>query len=102
MSPGVLGTGETHDAFGIALGWADFDGDGFDDLAVGADGDVVGGVDQAGGVNVIYGSAGGLTATGNQLWTQDSAGIPGEPRVGDFLGNSLVAETSTAMASATW
>ena len=72
-------------------GWGDFDGDGYDDLAVGVPGDVAGGKDDAGGVNVIYGSAAGLAVTGNQLWSQASAGIAGEPRQGDFLGNALVA-----------
>jgi hypothetical protein len=87
--PGVLGTGEAQDSFGQAVGWADFDGDGFDDLAVGVPGDAVGGKDDAGAVNVIYGSATGLITSGNQLWTQASAGIPGEPREFDFFGNSL-------------
>jgi hypothetical protein len=88
--PGILGVGEAQDSFGSSIGWADFNGDGFDDMAVGAPGDTVSGKDDAGAVNVIYGSAAGLTTTANQLWSQASAGIPGEPRRFDFFGNALI------------
>lgn len=37
----------------------------------------------AGAVNVIYGSSKGLTRTGNQLWSQDSGGVPGVAEHGD-------------------
>jgi hypothetical protein len=47
---------------------ADFNGDGHDDLAVGVLDQDVGSAFDAGAVNVIYGSADGLTATDNQLW----------------------------------
>jgi hypothetical protein len=89
-APGVLGVGEAQDSFGDAIGWADFNGDGFDDMAVGVPGDTVSGKDDAGAVNVIYGSAAGLVATGNQLWSQASANIPGEPRQYDFFGNAVI------------
>src|SRR4051812_4533415 len=56
---------------------SDFDNDGFDDLAIGVPSDDVGGVVDAGQVNVLRGSAGGLTAAGAQLWNQDSPGVPG-------------------------
>ena len=57
---------------------SDFDGDGYADLAIGAIGEAVGtsGSD-AGSVNVLYGSSHGLTAAGDQVWTQDSPGIKG-------------------------
>lgn len=53
----------------------DFNGDGFADLAVGvSDEDANGGASDTGGVSVIYGSAGGLsaTATPDQFWGQDT------------------------------
>ena len=53
----------------------DFNGDGFDDLAVGRADEDVGAVADAGTVNVLYGSATGLISTGNQLWTQNSGGV---------------------------
>src|SRR5262249_34892350 len=51
---------------------ADFNGDGYGDLAIGAPYEDVAtqtsdGV-EAGAVNVLYGSANGLTGQGNQLW----------------------------------
>lgn len=88
-SPGIVGEADGSDGFGHALGWADFDGDGFDDLAVGVPGEFVGGHD-AGAVNVIYGSAAGLTATGNQQWSQDSAGVLSDARKDELFGTSLV------------
>ena len=53
----------------------DFNGDGHSDLAVGAPMDSVGRHDNAGAINVIYGSAGGgLRAGGDQQFTQGTRG----------------------------
>ena len=68
---------------------ADFNGDGFGDLAVGVPGKDVKGHPDAGAVNVIYGSANGLTATGNQYWTEASSGLPTKPAIGDQFGFAL-------------
>ena len=57
----------------------DFNDDGFADIAIGVPGEDVGGNEDAGQVNVIYGSATGLTSSGNQSWHQDSPGVSGEP-----------------------
>jgi hypothetical protein len=88
-SPGVLSVAEAGDRFGDALAVGDFDNDGFDDLAVGAPGEAVGSVADAGAVNVVRGSAAGLTATGNQIWHQESPGIEGGAETGDGFGNAL-------------
>ena len=40
----------------------------------------------AGTVNVIYGCAGGLCTTGDQIWSQDSPGVPGVMESGDHFG----------------
>jgi hypothetical protein len=77
QSPGINSVAHTDEQFGIALTVGDFDGDGFDDLAIGVFNESVDGVGQAGAVNVIYGSANGLTATGDQLWTRNSSGVNG-------------------------
>ena len=69
-SPGVPDTAESGDHFGDALAAGDFDHDGFADLAVGVDLEEVGDAAGAGGVNVLYGSAGGLTGTGSQFFPQ--------------------------------
>jgi hypothetical protein len=65
------------DSFGTALAAGDLNGDGSADLAVGAPSEGVGTAAGAGAVNVIYGSGGGLTAAGNQLWTEDSPSVNG-------------------------
>ena len=79
------------DAFGNKLSAGDLNGDGHDDLAVGVPFEDVGSVSGAGAVNAIYGSASRLTATGNQLWHQDSAGIADAAERGDGFGNALTA-----------
>jgi hypothetical protein len=63
-------------------GQVDFNGDDFDDLAVGVPSEDVGGQVNAGVVNILFGSASGLTGT-NQLLTQAS------PEAGDQFGASV-------------
>jgi hypothetical protein len=88
-TPGVLGAAEAEDGFGGALGVGDFNNDTFADLAVGVPSEGVGGASQAGAVTVLYGAAGGLTATGNQQWLQGSGGVGGVAEVGDQFGFAL-------------
>jgi hypothetical protein len=68
---------------------ADFNGDGFADLAVGAPVDDVGTTLGAGAVNVLYGSAGKLIGVGSQYFTQDSPGVGGAAEEFDFFGDAL-------------
>jgi hypothetical protein len=70
---------------------ADFDGDGYADLAVGAPSDSVAGHDAAGAVNVLYGGAHGLSARRSQRFAQSSAGVPDAPETGDRFGATLAA-----------
>ncbi|HEY1488182.1 MAG TPA: FG-GAP and VCBS repeat-containing protein [Micromonosporaceae bacterium] len=86
---GVPGTAEAGDLFGDALAAGDFNGDGKADLAVGAPGEAVGNVPDAGSVTVLAGSSGGLTATGSFSWTQDSAGVPERVEAQDGFGAAL-------------
>ena len=84
---GWPGVPESGDEFGATLAAGDFDGDGFDDLAVGSPGDEIGGFDNAGMVTVAYGSATGL---GNQqIFHQNTGGIGGAAAAGDRFGSSL-------------
>jgi hypothetical protein len=88
-SPGVLGVAEASDQFGGFLSAGDYNGDGFDDLAIGASFEDVGALGNAGAATVLYGSAAGLAAALNQYWTQDSAGVLGTSEAGDWFGGWL-------------
>lgn len=83
--------------FGSALAVGDFDGDGFDDLAVGVPGAIVGGFMESGQVVVLHGSTAGLVGEGSQVWDQTSPGVDSEPEdqgenwSGDLFGAELAA-----------
>jgi hypothetical protein len=92
----VQGDPEPNDNFGASVATGDFDGDGFDDLAVGVPNEDA--VDDfgtnhpdAGKINVFYGTAGGLGALDNQLWSQAGPGTQGDPEDGDHFGGALAA-----------
>ncbi len=72
---GISGTAEASDWFGRSLAACDFDDDGYADLAVGAyrETEVT---SEDGVVHVLYGTSGGLSASGNQLWSREDAGMP--------------------------
>lgn len=84
-------TAESNDAFGTALAVGDFNGDGFDDLAVGVQGEILPGPVSGGAVNVLYGSSVGLSSAGNQFWHQDSPGITDTAEGLDGFGHALAA-----------
>jgi FG-GAP repeat len=72
----------------------DFNGDGFADLAVGVPGeDANGGAGDTGGVSVIYGSAGGLSATTtpDQFWGQYTPNVEDAAEASDYFGRELAA-----------
>jgi hypothetical protein len=90
-SAGVEGGAEAGDRFGHTLAVGDFDGDGFDDLAVGVPYEAIGAINTAGAVNVLYGSATGIIATGDQIWHQDVSGVADVAEDGDLFGYALTA-----------
>jgi len=89
-------TVEAGDGFGAALAAGDFNGDTYDDLAVGVPGESVGGTPNAGAVNILYGMPGGLLGDSfapliSQFWHQNSSGIAESAEDGDSFGSSLAA-----------
>ena len=95
-SPGVAEQAEDADRFGSALASGDFNADGPADLAVGAPGQNLNVGFGSGVAHVLPGSNGGLTATGSQLWSQDSPGVAGAPEFLDFFGQTLAASDPSA------
>lgn len=87
---GVPGTAEAGDAFGAETAYADFNGDGYDDLAVSSPHEKFGSDADAGGLAVLWGSPSGITGKGvaiadpasssHDLWGKNLA-------AGDFDGD---------------
>ena len=103
-SAGVPGALERSDGFGWATTTGDFDGDGFDDLAIGVPLEgyefekrtgngccIIVSSPGAGAVNILYGSRTGLTAARAQVFHQGTTGVKGEPEEGNFMGAALAA-----------
>ncbi|MFI2209380.1 FG-GAP-like repeat-containing protein [Streptomyces sp. NPDC020141] len=67
----------------------DFNGDGYQDLAVGSPQGRVGQEASAGFVSVVYGSKSGLKVPDKQILNQGAPGIPGTPRAFERFGESL-------------
>ncbi len=82
---------ERDDEFGTTLATGDFDGDGYDDLAIGSPREDIGNENDAGMVTVLYGRSSGLSNAGDQEWFQDSPGIEGGSETNDFFGGALAA-----------
>ncbi|GMU65600.1 MAG: hypothetical protein AMXMBFR36_18740 [Acidobacteriota bacterium] len=81
---GALPDAEAGDYFGFALAVCDFDGDGFDDLAVGAPEEAFGALEEAGAVFVFYAGSGTV-----QTLDQDTPGMPDEIEAFDNFGFAL-------------
>ncbi|MGC4804219.1 hypothetical protein [Micromonospora sp. DT233] len=88
-STDVPGDPENYDSFGAALAAGDINGDGRDDLAVGAYREAIEAKQEAGAVTVLFGGLAGLTATGSEYLQQDQAGVPGAAEGNDHFGMTL-------------
>jgi hypothetical protein len=88
---GITGSPSTGDNFGENTAVGNFNGDAFDDLAIGVEGESVSGNVAAGAVHVLYGSATGLTSTNSQYFTQDTGSVEDAAEAGDEFGARLAA-----------
>ncbi|MEV3872765.1 FG-GAP and VCBS repeat-containing protein [Streptomyces sp. NPDC049906] len=91
-SPGVPGADEPGDEFGGVLSPADFNGDGYGDLAVSSIGEAINGRDRRGAVVILWGSPRGLAggtsvpSAGYQAWNMFGSDLA----TGDFDGDGDV------------
>ncbi len=90
-STGFKGVSEPGDRYGFSLAVGNFNDDSFADLAVGVPGESIVSADGSGSVNVLHGSAQGVSPDGDLVIHQDSIGIGGAAEVGDSFGYSLAA-----------
>ncbi len=88
-SLGISGLHEPGDRFGTVLATGDADGDGLDELAIGAPFENHNGAADAGLVGVIPGGAGGLDPARYSVWHQALPGVAGAARAGDLFGSAL-------------
>lgn len=91
---GFNGVDISGDRFGSALASGDFDGDGFDDLAIGIPRKDQSGspiVFGAGAVQVVYGSASGLSGARDQVFTSANDGLGYTSHGSDEYGAALAA-----------
>jgi hypothetical protein len=88
---GVIGLAEAPDQFGYSVAAGDYDGDGFDDLAVGVRNEDGGPetIPQSGAVNILYGSASGIQTARDWHLDQDGPGVDDMAEEGDKLGTSV-------------
>jgi hypothetical protein len=87
-SPGIQSRTRTGARWGVAVATGSFDGDGFDDVAIGLEG-----ANQAGAVQLIYGGVAGLSRR-DGIYRQGFAGTPGTGEAGDLFGAALAAADS--------
>ncbi|MCX4774365.1 FG-GAP repeat protein [Streptomyces sp. NBC_01285] len=88
-TPGIPGKAEAGDGWGSDLSVADVNGDGYADVAIGAPGEDIYDVADAGAVWVLRGSADGLTAADAASWDQNSGFVLGVAEKGDHWGGQV-------------
>lgn len=89
-SAGVPGaSAKMSDGFGQSLSAGDVDGDGFDDLVVGAPDEQVSGHPSAGRVVVVHGAPSGWRTTRNESIDEGSPGVPRSSTSYDFFGTAV-------------
>ncbi|MGX1669666.1 FG-GAP-like repeat-containing protein [Streptomyces sp. NPDC055400] len=85
-STGVPGADEDGDNWGSSVAIGDITGDGKAELVVGANGEWLGTLKNAGDVTVFRGSASGVSQSGVVRISQDTTGVPGVAETDDLFG----------------
>jgi FG-GAP repeat len=90
--PDVTDLAERYDFFATSVALADFNGDGYADLAAGVPNEALTKA-YAGAVHVLYAGAGGLQAVSpdDVLWSQDSPGVLDTEEPSDVFGTAVAA-----------
>ncbi|HWB20537.1 MAG TPA: FG-GAP repeat protein [Phycisphaerales bacterium] len=88
-SAGVNGEAAFGTFFGGALAAGDFDGDGFTDLAISAQGEAFGATANAGYLHILYGSSHGLSASGDQRINRGQGDLNGAPTTNEYAWRVL-------------
>lgn len=88
-SDGVTGSAETGDYFGVELAIGDFDGDGRGDVVAAAPYENLGAKRDAGQIQVLYGSSGGVSTAGDDTIHQGTRNVVGRSVAGDLFGSAL-------------
>ena len=94
-SPDVAGDAEVNDAFGWSLAVGNFNGDSFDDLAIGipdrATTEMNSTISEHGAASVLYGTGSGLSGLGSLYLEQGMDGIDSFNENGDSFGEDVAA-----------
>lgn len=85
---GIDGAPESYDYMGDSLTTGDFNCDGYDDLVIGVPREGVGSKSDAGAVQVLFGSSGGVS-TVDDLWRQGAGGVNGIAEAGDQFAGAV-------------
>ncbi|MEV6196217.1 FG-GAP-like repeat-containing protein [Streptomyces sp. NPDC051920] len=97
---GVPGTGESGDRFGTDVSVGDVTGDGYADVVAGVPGEDHAGRTDAGTFAVLRGGPAGLSGGAVQVFSQNTAGVPGTAENGDAFGGRTAVVGTYVVVSA--